>query len=349
MTDRPGIRYYDFGFLSFRLKRRTLILVIIAAFILAGLAFWTLTLGSYAVPLGEIMDVLGSRGDSGARFVVMQLRLPRILSAVLVGAALAMAGALLQGVVSNPLASPDIIGINAGASAAAVFWVISGFDRSGVPPAAFIGALCAAGAIYTLSRRGHLSTSRLVLVGIGVNAMLTALIQLLMVRGRIDDVQQVYRWMAGSFYTSMWPDIHLMLIAVILLAPVGAAALGTLRVMQIGESTARSVGIPVEAVRLGVLGLSCALSALAVSISGPIGFAALAMPHLARMLAGPMSAGVFVLCGLLGSILLLAADIFGQYALPVMLPAGVVTAAVGAPYFLVLLCRSGARIEGRNR
>lgn len=345
----PTLRYYDLGLVSFRIDLKVLALAAVATLVLAGLALWALTLGSYAVPPGQVIAALRGHASAQVQFIVIDIRLPRLLSAILVGAALSMAGALVQSLVRNPLVSPDIIGINAGASAATVFWVISGFAASAITPVAFVGAICAALVVYLLSWRGHIATQRLVLVGIGVNAMLVALVQLLIVRGRINDVQRIYQWMAGSLYASTWSGVRLLSVAIVVLGPLGAASLSALRILQIGKSTARVVGVAVEPVRLAVLAVSCALSAVAVSTSGPIVFVALVVPHLARVLAGAINAGVFVLCAVLGGILLLGADMVAQHALPVTLPAGVVIAALGAPYFLLLLYRSQAQIAGAAR
>lgn len=344
-----AVRYYDFGPVSFRIDLQVLAMTAVATLVLACLSLWALTLGSYEVPLDQVIAALRGRGTARARFIVADIRLPRLLSAVLVGAALSMAGALVQSLVRNPLVSPDIIGINAGASAATVFWVVSGFAVSAITPVAFVGAVLAALMVYVLSWRGRIATARLVLVGIGVNAMLVALVQFLIVRGRVDDVQRIYQWMAGSLYASTWSETRILSLAVVVLAPLGAASLWTLRILQIGESTAQVVGVAVEPVRLTVLAVSCALSAVAVSTSGPIVFVALVVPHFARMLAGAMNAGVFALCAVLGGILLVGADMVAQHALPVTLPAGVVIAALGAPYFLVLLYRSQTRVAGAVR
>ena len=257
---------------------------------------------------------------------------------------LAQSGAVFQGLVRNPLASPDIIGVNAGASLAAVFWIVARLPAGWLPVAAFAGALVAAAAIYILSWRGKFSNTRLILVGIGINAMLHAGVTLLVVRAGINDVSKAYQWMTGSVYAASWADVRTLALAAGLLVPLGAALMWPLQVMQIGDLTAQSLGIPLERTRLLLALAGCALSAVAISAAGPLGFVALMVPHIARLLAGPITGGVFLLSGVLGGILVLGADMLGQHALPVGLPAGVLTAALGAPYFLFLLYRSNARI-----
>jgi iron complex transport system permease protein len=330
-----------FGFL---VNLRVVTLSLVAAGVLVGLTAWALTLGSFRLSLAEVAGALVGSGSSDAEFIVMTLRLPRVLVALLVGALLAMSGAVFQGLVRNPLVSPDIIGINAGAAVGAVFWIVTGRSPALIPLVALLGALAAAVAIYLLSWRGRISAGRLVLVGIGINALLSAVTSLLVIRASINDAQRAVLWMAGSVYGSAWGDVRLLAVTLAVLLPVGAVLMWSLRVLQMGDLTAKSVGLPVERVRLALIVVGCALAAFAVSVAGPIGFVALMVPHLARMLAGSMTGGVFVFTALLGSVLLLGADMIGQHALPVRLPVGILTGAVGAPYFLYLLYRTNARV-----
>ncbi|HEY8489859.1 MAG TPA: iron chelate uptake ABC transporter family permease subunit [Dehalococcoidia bacterium] len=341
---RAGLRWIQAGPVAFLVNVRTLAL---AAAVLAGvtaLATWGLTLGSFPLPLGDVVRSLAGAGPAGAEFIVLDLRLPRILTAVLVGALLALSGALFQGLVRNPLVSPDVIGINAGASAAAVFWIVTGRAPSLLPAVAFVGALGAAAAVYLLSWRGRVSPPQLVLVGIGVNALLTACTTFLLLRAEIHEASRAVLWMTGSVYASDWGEVRRLAAALAVLGPVAVGLARPLRLMHTGDLTARSLGLALERTRLALVVAGCGLSAFAVSVAGPVGFVALVAPHLARMLAGPVSGGVMVLAGTLGAALLLGADLAGQHALPVGLPAGVLTAAVGAPYFLFLLYRTNARL-----
>src|SRR5690606_18966722 len=151
-------------------------------------------------------------------------------------------------------------------------------------------------------------------------------------------------WMTGSVYASTWGDVRVLALALAILAPLAVALMWPLRVMQVGDLTARSVGLPLERTRLALILIACGLSAVAVAIAGPVGFVALMVPHFARMLAGPIGGGVFVFAGVLGGLLVLGSDMIGQHALPVGLPVGVITAALGAPYFLFLLYRMNAQL-----
>jgi len=340
----PGMRVIRTGPVSFRLKTRTAGLVVLAAAATVALGAWGLTLGSFPLSLAEVYEALTGKGAGAANFIVLELRLPRALAAVAVGAMLAMSGAIFQGIVRNPLVAPDIIGVNSGATVAAVLCIVLKQPSAYIPLAAFAGALIAAVLIYTLTWRGRILGARLILVGIGVNAILSAVTTFLLTRAEINDASRAMHWMTGSVYATGWGDVRVLAVSLAVLVPAGAALMRSLKVLQLGDLTAQSLGMRVERTRLALIVTGCALSGVAVSVAGPIGFVALMSPHLARMLAGPMSGGVFVLAGLVGGILVLGSDLLGQHGLGVGLPAGVVTSALGAPYFLYLLYRTQVRI-----
>lgn len=341
---RPGVQVVRVGPVSFRLQWRVVVLATLAAAGVAVLAVWSLTLGSFRLGWDEVYRALTGAGAADARFIVFELRLPRTLTAVAVGAMLAMSGAILQGLLRNPLVSPDIVGINSGATVAAVLWIVTRKPLHLVPVVSFAGALAAAAAIYALTWRGRISSARLILVGIGVNAMMTAATTFLLTRAQIYEASRAMLWMTGSVYASDWDDVRLLAAALALLLPAGVVLLRSLRLLQLGDLTGAALGLAVERDRLLLIVTGCALSSVAVSVAGPIGFVALMVPHLARMLAGPMTAGVFLFTALLGGALVLGADMVGQHALGVSLPVGVVTSALGAPYFLYLLYRAQVRM-----
>ena len=341
---RPRLRVVQLGAVAFCMNIRVLAMLGAALLLLLSIAAWALTLGSFPLSILEVYAALIGSGSEDTRFIIFDLRLPRVLAAILVGPLLGMSGAIFQGLVRNPLVSPDIIGINAGAGLAAVFWIVTGRPLEFLLPVAFTGAVSAAVAIYFLSWKGRISAPRLILVGVGMNAALAAGITLLIVQARLYDASRSVQWLTGSVYSSDWGDVRNLAIALLALTPVCMALMWALRAIQVGDLTVRSVGMPLERTRLTLIILGCALCALAVATAGPIGFVALMTPHMARMLAGPMSGSVFLLTGILGGMLVLGADIVGQHALPVNMPAGVLTAAVGAPYFLFLLYRLNTRL-----
>jgi len=340
----PRRRLVRVGGLSFRINLRVLTMLVLSTVLLLGLACWAMTLGSFHIPVADVVRTLLGDGTKDTDFIVKTLRLPRTLVAILAGISLGFAGGIFQGVVRNPLASPDIIGIDAGATLLAVIWILTGQDRTYLIPAAFLGATITAMAIYLLSWRGGISGDRLILMGIGVTAVLGAFTTFLMLRYPVEFVSQALLWTSGSLNGSSWDDVRSMSVGLGLLAVPAVGLMWALRVLQFGDDMAKSLGMRVELTRLALIVAGSGLAATSVAICGPIGFVALLVPHTARMLAGPMTGAVLLLAGIIGALLLLGSDIVAQHALPVGLPVGVVTSAVGAPYFLFLLYRARATV-----
>ncbi|WP_419919910.1 FecCD family ABC transporter permease [Candidatus Poriferisocius sp.] len=265
--------------------------------------------------------------------------MPRIVVAVLAGMSLATSGALFQALINNPLVSPDIIGIDTGATACAIAILAMGLDIRLLPLMAFAGALATAAMIFLLAWRRGFSGGRLVLVGIGVNALLSAVITYLLVRYPIERVSAAARWQAGTLASS-WSDARMLAVGLVILLPVALLLTRRLQVMQLGDGSAMSLGVGLEKSRLAVIATGCGLSATVVAVVGPLGFVALLAPHVARFLAGALTRGLVMLTALLGAVMLLSADLVAQRLFaPTVLPAGVVTAAMGGPYLLFVLRR----------
>ena len=344
-TATPGLLTFRRGNLSARVNLRILGLSLVTLLLIVITSVVALMLGSLRIPALDVVRTLVGHGTDQHDFVVNTLRLPRVLLALLVGAGLAVAGAIFQGLVRNPLVSPDIIGIDSGANLFVTFWIVSGLSWTFVPAAAFAGAAGAAIAIYLLSWRGGVAPNRLILVGIGIGAALSSLTTLLLVSGTIEQVRPAQVWSIGSIYGADWADVRLMGLTLAALLPIAVALMWPMRIMQLGEDSARSLGLGVERLRLAMLLVGCVLAGVCVALAGPIGFVALMIPHIARLLAGPLSGTVLILTALIGALFLLLADIIGQHLLPVTLPVGVLTSAIGAPYFLYLLYRSNAKVS----
>lgn len=325
---------------SQRIDLRVVGLILLATIILISLMLWSVTLGDVDLSLMQVWNATWGDGDKRTLLVVQTLRWPRTLVAVGVGIALATAGALFQGIARNPLVSPDIIGINSGATMMAVVWLVVFQTAKGLPMATFVGAVVTAIVIYGLSWRGGVSPNRLILVGIGIGAMTAAVSSYLMVIFPIEQVRPAIVWTMGSVYASNWGDVRLVWWFVAIGLPIAALLMHPLRSMMLGDTVTRSLGVSLEQTRLIIILVGCALAAIAVAIAGPIGFVALMVPHMARMIAGPHSSGVIFFTGVLGGIVLLISDVVAQHYLPVALPVGVVTSAIGGPYFLYLLYRS---------
>lgn len=326
--------------IALRFNVRVLAYILILSCLLVMTAIWAVTLGAIDLSMKDVIDASFGNGTEQTRLVVNGLRWPRILSAIVIGCCLAIAGMLFQGIARNPLVSPDIIGVDAGASLMAVFWIVVRGDTSNLPLAAFTGAVMTAMTIYLLSWKGGIAPGRLILVGIGISAIVGAGTSFVLVKFPIDLVRPAIVWSMGSIYGSTWSDLVVPAIVIAVLVPIAVLLTDSLRAMQLGDVVTRSLGIPLEQVRLAIMVIGCALAAVSVSIAGPIGFVALMVPHMARMIAGPQSGSVLVFTGLLGAFLVLLSDLAAQFLFPISLPVGVVTSAVGAPYFLYLLYRS---------
>ncbi|WNV77638.1 iron chelate uptake ABC transporter family permease subunit [Geodermatophilus sp. DSM 44513] len=328
---------------SARLSVRTAALGAVVAALALAAAAWTMTLGEFPVPLSDVLASTFGVGtaDPAHDFVVRTLRLPRVLAALLAGAALAASGAVFQGLVRNPLVAPDVIGVNAGASLVAVYLIVVTGSALLLPAGAFAGALVTAFAVYAFTWRRGISGSRLVLVGIGVNAVLGSLTTLILVRYPVEEIAPAVLWTTGTLYGADWRDVTVLVVGLGVLLPPAFWLTRHLTALQLGDDTARSLGVRAEPARAALITVGAGLAATAVAVAGPIGFVALIAPHIARMLAGPLTGGVLLLSASVGALLLAASDLVAQHAFAaVSLPAGLVTAAVGAPYFLFLLYRS---------
>lgn len=335
-----GTRTLRGGWYSQRIDLRVVGLVLGGMLALILLMLWSVTLGAVDLSIREVIDATFGKGADRTLLVVQTLRWPRTLAAVGIGCALAIAGGLFQGIARNPLVSPDIIGIDSGATMVAVTWLVLFRTTEGLPIATFIGAVSTAAVIYTLSWRGGVSPNRLILVGIGISAMTSAVSSYMLVIFPIEQTRPAIVWTMGSVYASTWVDVKMLWIVVALALPLAALLMHPLRSMMLGDTVTRSLGVPLERTRLAIILIGCALAAVAVAIAGPIGFVALMVPHMARMIAGPHSPGTLFFTAVLGGMVLLISDVVAQHFLPVTLPVGIVTSAVGAPYFLYLLYRS---------
>ncbi|MBW3578134.1 MAG: iron chelate uptake ABC transporter family permease subunit [Actinobacteria bacterium] len=326
---------------SGRVAPRTAALVAAASAAVVALGLWAVLLGDFPLSVVDVLAAAVGGGEGREAFIVRTLRLPRVLAAIGVGFALATSGAIFQGLVRNPLVAPDIIGVMAGATLAAVVSIVVLRSPAIVPVAALTGALAATVAVYGLTWRKGISGNRLVVVGIGVNALLIALTTLVIVRFPVEFVTTAIVWMTGTLYASAWRDVAWLAASLVVLLPAALALLPQLRIVQLGDDVAAALGAHTEASRAALLGTGATLAAAAVAVSGPVAFVALMTPHIARMLAGPLTGGVLLLAGLIGAALVVASDIVGQHAFsPISLPVGIVTAVVGAPYFMFLLVRA---------
>lgn len=306
-------------------------------------------IGDMQIAPWKVVSVFFGGGSSIDQLVVTSFRLPRILIALLAGMALAVAGGILQGMIRNPLASPDIIGVTGGAGAAVVAFltIFSNKDNTlmvsikWLPVAAFIGAAIIAFLVYFLAWKKGVSPVRLVLIGIGISALTQACTTLLMVMGPIYRASQANIWITGTVNGSDWQDVWILLPWSIIFILLSFMITRQLNIQELGEEVATSAGANVQRQRFILLLMSTALVGGAVAFAGGIGFVGLMAPHMARRLVGSSFGALLPVAALIGGLLVMLADLIGRTLfLPLEVPAGVFTAAIGAPYFIYLLFKT---------
>lgn len=318
---------------------------VVAPAVVGALAFvafcLSLMFGEIDVPLDEVLGALFTTGSPESFFVIRTLRLPRALTGILVGAAFGLSGAIFQRLARNPLASPDIIGISAGAAAAAVLVIVVSHGTSTqITLGALVGATLTALAVYLLAYKRGITGYRLVLVGIGVTAMLGAVVEYLLTRAEIFEAQAATIWLTGSLNGRGWDHVRPVGLALAVLVPLTLGLARQLRALELGDDAARGLGARVETVRALLLLAGAALAAVATASAGPVAFVALVSPQIARLLVGGRTLA-FVPSMAVGALLLTTSDLVARLAFsPTELPVGVVTAMIGAPYLLLLLARA---------
>lgn len=329
----------------YRLDRRVLPTITILSILSILAIIISVGRGEYLIsPLAVISTILGLPTDNpDDAFIVWTLRLPRSLVAWGVGAGLGLAGALIQSLTRNSLASPDIIGVNAGAALAAVTAIVlfPSLPAIFLPPAAFGGATLVAVLIYGLAWNGGISPLRLILVGVGLSLIAGAIVDAILTFGNIREVSQALVWLAGSTYGRSWEHLYAFLPWLIIFGGASLLSSRDLNVLHLGDEIARGLGIQLELQR-GLLLLSgIALAGASVATAGSIGFVGLMAPHLGRKLVGVSHEGLLPIAALIGGFLVVASDLLGRSLFaPIELPCGIITAIIGAPYFLYLLIRA---------
>lgn len=313
--------------------------------LLACLALAVYALGSGMLKLSamQVIDALRGEGPANLAVIVTQWRLPRVVLALLLGAALGLSGAIFQSLLRNPLGSPDVIGFNTGAySGVLVVIVLFNGGILGITSGALAGGLITAGLIYLLAWRNGVEAFRLIIVGIAVRALLFALNTWMIVSASLESAMTAGLWSAGSLNGISWakslPAVLVILLAVTLLA----ALARRMRLLEMGDDTACALGVAVERSRLLLFLAGVLLTAAATAVAGPISFIALVAPQIARRLCANQN--VLLLTALTGALLLLAADVVAQRLfMPYQLPVGVLTVSLGGIYLIWLLIRESRK------
>ncbi|WP_183086112.1 FecCD family ABC transporter permease [Mycetocola tolaasinivorans] len=327
-----------------RTHRRALLALVILAATGLALFLYSLATGEYGLSLGQVVAALTGNSTGIESTIVLEWRLPRALTALLFGAALGLAGAIFQSLTRNPLGSPDIIGFDTGAytGALVVMLVLQIGGSAATATGAVIGGLLTAAAVYLLAYRGGMVGFRLIVVGIGVTAMLTSVNTWLLIHADTQQAVGAGFWGAGSLDRASLAQLGLAVWPLLVLFAAATLITPGLRILELGDDAGAQLGVAVERTRLAAIVVGVGLSALVTSFAGPIAFVALSAPQIARRLAGAPGIA-FLPSALTGGVLLLAADVIAQHALPSPVPVGLVTVVIGGGYFVWLLIAEGRR------
>lgn len=331
---------------SLRWRPRSVVVVATAALLAAVLGVLAVGGGDYPMSPADVLRTLTGGGSAAEEFIVGELRLPRLVTALGVGAALALSGAVVQTLLRNPLGGPDVLGITQGAATGGLVVVVLGGGSLALSGAALAGGLGTGLLIRAVAGSRGLAGHRLVLVGIGVTAILTGVNGWLLTRAPLMDAARAVLWLTGSLDGRGWEQGVPLLGVLAALTPVVLAGGRAMAMVELGDETATALGVPVARVRQVLLGAAVLLASVAAAAAGPVSFVALTAPHLARRLTRAPGPNL-VASALTGSVLLVAADLLAQRALAGrQLPVGVVTGVLGGAYLVWLL--AARRRAGRN-
>ncbi|WP_431965593.1 FecCD family ABC transporter permease [Actinacidiphila sp. bgisy160] len=336
-----------YGTRSVRLRPRAALVGAGCALLALAVGVLAIGTGDYPLAPGDVLRTLAGNGAPADDFIVNELRLPRVVTALLTGAALALAGAVFQSVVRNPLGSPDVLGFTQGATTGALVVVVTGGGSTALACGAVTGGAVTGVLVYALAWRRGVHGRRLVLVGIGVSAILTGINGYLLTKGQLMDAARALLWMTGSLDGRGRRDCGPLLAAMAVLVPVVLLGCGRgLRIMEMGDDAAYALGVRVQRVRLVLLASAVLLASFAAAAAGPVAFVALTAPQLARRLTRTPGPNLLPsLCT--GAVLMVAADWAAQSVFPGrQLPVGVVTGVLGGSYLVWLLAteRKAGRI-----
>ncbi|MBT2526579.1 iron chelate uptake ABC transporter family permease subunit [Streptomyces sp. ISL-99] len=326
------------GRLSLRVQGRALAVTVALLVTLIVVMGVSLTTGDFELSVTEVLRALAGNGSGGADFIVNTLRMPRLLTALCVGAALAVSGAILQSLTGNPLGSPDIIGFtNGSATGALVVIVMLHGSMTQIALGALIGGLATAALIYLLVFSGGMQGFRLIVIGVGVSALLLAVNSYLITRASWQEALEAQAWLIGSLGNRGWSHAAAVGVAVAVLLPLAFCFARRLSMVEMGDDTAMALGVDVARTRLVLLVISVALAAFATAVTGPIWFIALAAPQLARRLSHSPGPGL-VPAAFMGAVLLAGSDLAVQRIFsPALLPVGTATGTIGGLYLIWLL------------
>lgn len=332
-------------------KKMGVVLPVMLALLLFTIIL-AVALGAVYVPLDRsfriILDNIGLISDStlpGDQVsIIFRVRLPRVIVACIAGAALSACGAVMQGLFRNPMADPGVLGVSSGAGLGAIIAITTGFAARSIyvmPAFAAIGALCAVTVIYLLSlRRGRIAPLTLILSGIAVSTFIGAVTQFILVKSNTYEVRKFVFWTMGGLSGMMWEQVRLITFPVLALLAVMMMFSRDLNLLQLGEEEAQSLGLEPSRTRKLLLFISSLITAMAISVCGPVSFVGLIVPHIMRLITGPDHRLLLPASAIGGAIFLTGCDILGRLPASGEIHVGIITAILGAPYFLYLLIRT---------
>lgn len=321
-----------------RSRRRLAVITVLTSLILAAVLV-NLMFGRTFYPIDEVLRVAMGEDIPGASFTVGRLRIPRTLLALGTGLSFGLAGVTFQTLLRNPLASPDIIGITSGASAAAILAIITlGLSSTGVSIFAVVAGIGVALAVYLLAYRNGVAGTRLILIGIGVSAMMESLIAAQLERASNFQLAEALRWLTGSLNNSRWEEVIPVYLALAVLGSFILCQARNLTTSQLGDDAASALGVRVELTRVIVVIAAVGLICIATAAAGPVAFVAFLSGPIAARLVGP-NGSLLLPAALVGALLVLVADFAGQYAFGIKMPVGVITGVLGAPFLIYLIVR----------
>ncbi len=327
--------------ISLKFDRRAFVVGLIVIALVLVIGAFTLTAGASRTSLTDVVTALLGQADRRTEMLVMEWRLPRLLFAIFCGVALGMSGALFQSLTRNPLGSPDVIGFAAGSYTGAllVMLVAGGTGYYVVAAGSLIGGIATAALVYLLAYRRGVEGFRLIIMGIGVSAVLGSVNSYLMLRANLEDAMSAAAWGSGSLnglgFDQFWP----MIVFLVLLALIALALGPGMRQLEMGDDAAKALGLRTERLRLSVVVVGVALTALVTAAAGPISFIALAAPQIARRLTGASGIGM-IPAALVGALLLTSADVVAN---SIQLPVGIITVSIGGTYLVWLLVQEYRR------
>lgn len=323
-----------------RRPRRAAVVLVLTLAVAVVAALVGLTTGSFHASLGEVASALAGDADGRTTVVVMGLRVPRILAALAIGAALGLAGAVFQTLARNPLASPDIVGFSAGSATGALLGLTVIAPTASPAAGAWIGGLLTVVVVMAIARSVGVSRERTILAGIALSTLLAAVNDYLLTRAPLEIARNADQWLHGSLAATSMPDVGLLVGALGILGLLLLAVHRDFRTLELGDDTARSLGVRTGRVRLLLVVVAALLIGTATAVAGPIGFIALAAPQLARRTMGTSGIPLWG-SAVVGAAVLLVADVIAQRALaPLQIPVGLLTAVVGGAYLFWIVART---------